>query len=114
MLKAVASCGDSCLWPLAVHGVLAVVSLSVYKCWQYLIEGQRQRAAERIACKIRPGTDVELDRRSSLYVRRDLAATGTGSQGRLPDRHGELLLVDMVMPDAHEEKPRGNGWMPPD
>ncbi|SRR6266545_2709918 len=115
MLSAIAPYGDSLFWLVIVQGILGVLPVSAYKGWQYLIEGQRQRTAERIAWKIRPGVEVELeDRQSSLHVRGHLTTARADAQGSPPEREGRPLLVDIILLDAHRQaKPCESGWAPP-
>jgi hypothetical protein len=115
MPSAIASYEGSLFWLAIFQGILAVLPVSAYKGWRYLIEGQRQRAAERIARNIRPGVEVELkDRRSSLHVHRHLRTARADAQGLPPKREGGPLLADIVPLDAHRQvKPSQSGWTPP-
>jgi len=87
--------------------------VSVRKGWQYLIEGQRQQAAERIASKSQAGFEVKLqDRRNLLHVRSDLANAGTDPQG--PPERDDEVLADVILMDAYRQKDPGkSGWAPP-
>jgi hypothetical protein len=113
MLSAVASDERTLLWLIVVQGSLAVLYVSVCKGWQYLIEGQRQQAAERIASKSQAGFEVKLqDRRSLLHVRSDLANAGTDPQG--PPERDDEVLADVILMDAYRQKdPSKSSWAPP-
>jgi hypothetical protein len=113
MLSAIASDEWALLLLMVVQSSLAVLHVSVYKGWQYLIEGQRQQAAERMASKSRNGFEVKLqDRRSLLHVRSDLENAGTDPQG--PPERKEDVLADVVLLDAYRPKdPSKRSWAPP-
>jgi hypothetical protein len=88
MLGAAAASGDSSLWTLTLASLLAMLTVSVPKAWQYVLERQRhryaermerqrQQYAERMTEKIPPGADVELgDGPSSVRIRGGRAAAG--------------------------------------
>ena len=117
MLSVIASYQQNLLWVAAVQGVFTVLYLSASKGWQYLIEGQRQRAAERIACKGRAVIEVRVqDRRSFLHVRSDLTTADPDPHRPPPppERNGETLLADIILLDAHrKEKLSESSWAPP-
>jgi hypothetical protein len=114
MLSAIAARREGLLW-LAIQGGFILLSISASKGWRYLIEGQRQRALERITSGIRPGVEVELkDRRSSLHVRGEPAPASDDAREPPPGGEGTPLLVDIVRLDTHRQiRPSEGGWAPP-
>jgi hypothetical protein len=113
MLSAIASDERTLLCLIVVQSSLAVLHVSVCKGWQYLIEGQRQQAAERIASRSQAGFEVKLqDRRSLLHVRSDLANEGFDPQG--PSQRDDEVLADVVLMDPYRKQdPSRSSWAPP-
>jgi hypothetical protein len=115
MLSAITSYEGGLLWLTIIQAILAVLSVSAHKAWQYLIEGQRQRTLERMARTIPLGVEAKLqDRRSYIHVRSNLITDGGHVQGPPPDREQERQLADVVLLDTHRQiKPNESSWAPP-
>jgi hypothetical protein len=114
MVSATASYGDSLFWLAILQGSFTVLSVSVYGAWRYLIQGQRQRTAERLAREIRPGVEVKVDDHQNFLQIRSHTATRTDAGGPPPEQEGGQLLADIIWLDARREaRPNDSGWAPP-
>jgi hypothetical protein len=105
----------SLLYLTIIQGAFGVLSVSAYKGWQYLIEGQRQRATAHITWLIREGMDVKLqDRRSLLHIRSDISTEGAYPQGPPPKQDGGPILADIIILDVYRQrKSSKETWAPP-
>jgi hypothetical protein len=115
VLSVVASYERSLLYLTIIQGAFGVLSVSAYKGWQYLIEGQRQRATAQLTWLIREGMDVKLhDRRSLLHIRSDITTEGHYPQGPSPKHEGEPILADVIILDVYRQsKLSEETWAPP-
>jgi hypothetical protein len=105
MLGSAAGASDASLWAIALPSLLAMLLVSVYKGWQYLLEQQRQQFVERVLQKLPPDGSVEVGA-GQISVCVCGSPTSTDEQG-LPSRQaGEPAAPDIIALETHKQSHR--------